>query len=214
MTHATARSKLCPLNKKYNRAEKDKQAAKKMALDGAARRAAARAAAQEDVPVTPPQPANVPVTPPQPPRQIYDEGENVTCRWKAGKWFLGQVTGFDNGLYTVYFLSGEVKRNVSPNHIRLSDSRYPRRHEMIDKDFFFDGAHDLAEGMWRVRQVLSDKNLYRCTRLTGAGPQNVENFDIGYVIKEYMKRMDERRELGLGKVLSTRMRRRACVGGE
>ena len=175
MTHATARSKLCPLNKKYNRAEKDKQAAKKMALDGAARRAAARAAAQEDVPVTPPppanvpvtppppanvpvtppppQPANVPVAPPQPPRQIYDEGENVTCRWSAGHWFLAQVTGFDNGLYSVYFLSGEVKRNISANYIRLSDSRYPRRYDMIDKDFFFDGAHDLAEGMWRVRHT-------------------------------------------------------------
>ena len=124
------------------------------------------------------------------------------------------VTGFDNGSYTVYFLiSGEVKKNVLPKHIRPSDSRYPRRSEMINKDFFFDGADDLAEGMWRVRQVLSDKNLYRCTRLTGAG-QNVENFDIGYVIKQYMKRMDERRELGLGEVLTTRMRRRTRVGGE
>ena len=40
-THATTRSKLCPLNKKYNRVNKDKEAAKKMVMEGAARRAAA-----------------------------------------------------------------------------------------------------------------------------------------------------------------------------
>ena len=148
-------------------------------------------------------------------RQLYDEGDNVTCMWSAGQWFLGQVTGFDNGSYTVYFLSGEVKKNVLPKHIRPSDSRYPRRSEMINKDFFFDGADDLAEGMWRVRQVLSDKNLYRCTRLTGAGSQNVENFDIGYVIKQYMARVDERRESGIGEVLATRTRgSRVRLGGE
>jgi len=82
---------------------------------------------------------------------------------------------------------------------------------MVNKDFFFDGADDLAEGMWRVRQVIDDKNLYRCTRLTGAGRQNVENFDIGYVIKQYMQRVDERRESGVGEVLTTRTRR---SGGE
>ena len=79
---------------------------------------------------------------------------------------------------------------------------------MLGEDFFFDGADDLAPGMWRVRQVINDKNLYKCTRLTGAGPQNVENFDIGYVIKQYMKRVDERREAGVGEVLTTRMRSR------
>jgi len=40
----------------------------------------------------------------------------------------------------------------------------------------------------------------------------VEDFDIGYVIKEYMKAVDKRRELGVGEVLSTR-RRRTRVGG-
>ena len=85
---------------------------------------------------------------------------------------------------------------------------------MLNKDFFFDGAKDLAEGMWRVRQVLDDKNLYRCTRLTGGGPQNVENFDIGYVIKEYMKRVDKRRESGVGEILVARTRRCVRAGGE
>ena len=66
--------------------------------------------------------------------------------------------------------------------------------------------------MWRVRQVIGDENMYRCTRLTGAGPQNVENFDIGYAIKQYMKGVDERRESGIGEVLSTMTRRR--VGGK
>ena len=77
---------------------------------------------------------------------------------------------------------------------------------MIGKDFFFDGADDLPEGMWRVRQVLGDKNLYRCTRLSGAGNQNVENFDIGYVIKQYMQGLEDRRVSGFGQVLSARTR--------
>ena len=147
-----------------------------------------------------------PITPPEPVRQLHEVGDNVNCLWRRGKWFLGHVTGFDDGKYTVYFLFGKVKDNVPPSQIRSSDTRYPRRQEMIGKDFFFDGADDLPAGMWRVRQVLGDENLYRCTRLSGAGNQNVENFDIGYAIKQYMKGVDDRRESGFGQVLSSRTR--------
>ena len=47
--------------------------------------------------------------------------------------------------------------------------------------------------------------MYRCTRLTGVG-QSVENFDIGYVIEQYMKDLSARRESGWARVLTTRTR--------
>ena len=105
-THATTRSKLCPLNKKYNRADKDKEAAKKMTMDGAARRAAAvevteestvEVTAESTVEVTEDN-ANavevteesavevtedVPITPPEPVRQRHDEGETSSRARRA-----------------------------------------------------------------------------------------------------------------------------------
>ena len=114
----------------------------------------------------------------------------------------------------MYFLFSKTKDNVPASDIRSSDSRYPRRDDMVGNDFFFCGASDLAEGTFRVTEVLEDKNFYRCARVTGDGPQMVEDFDIGCVIKEYMKAVDKRRELGIGEVLSTRRTRTTRrVGG-
>ena len=145
--------------------------------------------------------------PPVPVRQSFQLGVNVHAEWKRGQWFLGQVTGFDNGRYTVYFLFGKSKSNLRPAQVRASDSTYPARHGMSNKDFFFDGAPDLPKGVWRVGQILEDENRYKCTRITGGGDQNVECFDIGYVIKQYVKGRDQRREDGIGTVLKTRTRR-------
>ena len=231
-SHQTSRSKLCPLNKKYNRAEADKQATRKMAMDGAQRRRAAAAAAirrrdaaaaakdatpaaKDATPVHVSDDIRGPVTPPAPPapvEQVYRVGDNVTCKWAPRQWFLAHVTGFNNGLYSVYFLCSKTKVGVPACDIRPSDTRYPRRIEMIGKDFWFDGADDLPEGTWRVRLLRSDANLYRCTRLTGQGRKNCEEFDIGYVIKQYMAGLDKRREEGVGEVITNR-RRRTCVGG-
>ena len=218
-THATTRSKMCPLNKKYNcsREEaKHKEAAKKMAMEGAIRRAAAATAAtaqvSQDGPITPPEPVRQ-VTP-EPARQDYQIGDNVFCKYKRSR-FLGQVTGYDDGKYSIYFLDdGETRDNVPTSDIRSSDSRYPRRADMIGKDFIFAGAPDLAKGKFQVNKILEKSNRYRCTRLTGDGPKNVDDFDIGWVINEYMDGMDKLRELGVGQVLSTRTRRsRTRVGG-
>ena len=246
-SHRTSRSKLCPLNKKYNRAELDKEAARKMVVEGAKRRRVAAAAAaairrrdtaatkdrtpaadaKDRTPVaakdcTPVAakdctPAHVsddisgPITPSVPVTQVYEIGDNVTCKWAARQWFLAHITGFSDGKYSVYFLCSKTKQIVPPSDIRPSDTRYPRRNALIGKDFWFDGDHDLPEGRWRVRQLRSEVNLYRCTRLTGDGSKNVEDFDIGYVIKQYMKGLDERREAGVGEVLTTR--RRTRLGG-
>ena len=101
-------------------------------------------------------------------------------------------------------LCGTEKNNMPPTSLCESDSRYPTRAEMIGKEFFFDDASDLPEGRWKVRQLRD--NQFRCTRLTGTGA-NVENFDIGYVIKQYMQESDTRRESGWAPVLATRTRR-------
>ena len=149
-----------------------------------------------------------PCTPPPPvPVQEFQPGDNVNAEWVRGSWFLGQVTEFEDGRYTVYFLFGKAKENMMPSKVRASDSRYPRRGDMLGRDFWFDGAQDLPEGRWRVRQLLNKENMYKCTRLSGAGSQNVEDFDIGYVIKQYMQECDNRRESGVGTVLETRTRR-------
>ena len=142
-----------------------------------------------------------------PPVQRYQVGSNVYAQWTKAQWFLGQITAYDNDAYDVYFLFGKEKKGVPQKAIRESDSRYPTRADMLGKEFFFDGAEDLPEGRWVVRRLISEKNQYRCTRLTGTGV-NVENFDIGYVIKQHMKESDSRRESGWAPVLSTRTRRR------
>ena len=207
-THSLPTSKLCKLNKKYNRFEANKLAVKRRVMAGAAARraavAAAAAVANRETESTTEKPAAEvePIVPPEPVRQQFQVGDNVNAEWRRGQWFLGHVTGFDDGRYTVYFLFGKVKSKLQPSKVRESDSSYPKRSELIGKDFFFDGAEDLPEGTWRVRQLLNQENMYKCTRLTGVGLQNVEKFDIGYVIKQYVKGLHDRRESGLGTVLS------------
>ena len=206
-THSMVTSKLCRLNKRYNRDNEVTEAVRKRAMAGAARRAEKRAkvAVKPVVADTPPKPPAVADSPPLP-VQRYQVGDNVYAQWSKTQCFLGQVIAYKNHSYDVYFLFGKVKKGVSPSAIRLSDSRYPTRRDMVGKEFFFEGAKDLAEGRWKVRQLVSDKHQYRCTRLTGTGA-NVENFDIGYVIKQYMKESDSRRESGWAPVLSKRTRR-------
>ena len=177
-------------------------AVKKRAMAGAAARraaaaaAAARAAADDDD-----------AGPPEPVRQHFQVGDNVIAEWRRGQWFLGHVTGFANARYTVYFLDGSVKPDLSPSKVRISDSRYPRRAEMLTKVFFFDGAEDLAKGSFEVCQILEETNRYKCTRVTGVGDKKEEEeFDIGYVIKQFMKGKDELRTAGVGTILSTRTR--------
>ena len=230
-THKTIRSKMCPLNKKYNE-DKHKEAAKKMAMDGAIRRAAAATAqVSQDVtgPITPPGPAKQVsqdddvdvsqdvagpiITTPEPASQVHQIGDNIFCKYKRRR-FLGQVTGFDDGKYSVYFLFGKTRDNVPASDIRSSDSRYPRRDDMIGKDFFFNGAPDLAKGKFQVSKIIEENHQYRCTRLTGDGSRKVEDFDIGWVINEYMTALDKLREMGVGQVLSRRTRRSSTrVGG-
>ena len=145
------------------------------------------------------------ITPPLPAPAPFEIGENVCARWKKGQWFLAQVTNYDDvsDQYTVYFVEDSlVKHNLARCDLREVDTTYPTRREMLGRDFFFDGAEDLPEGMWRVRRLISDHDMYECCRLTGSGNQNVEKFDIGYVMIQYMKGISDNR----GRVLSDTVR--------
>ena len=144
------------------------------------------------------------VTPPQPLKQTRPSfrvnpviNDSVIARFERNKWFLAHVTGIDNGKYTLYFMCGEVRtRPLSQLRPLPPNSTAPRRTELLHKVWWFEGAHDLAAGLWKVRQIQG--NEYRCTRVSGGTPncQNVENFDIGYVIRCYTRQEEEARERG------------------
>ena len=132
------------------------------------------------------------------PPQVND---NIIARWSRKKWFLSHVThvthdpdGEDK--FTVYFLDGRTKKDLCLHDLRPVKTRanIPRRTDMLGRKWWFDGSPDLAQGHWRVRSI--QNNTYRCSRVTGDGPTNFENFDIGYVIRTITNSEQRRRERG------------------
>ena len=123
---------------------------------------------------------------------------------------MAHVTAHDNvnDEYSVYFVECSTTLHHVPRcDVREIETRYPTRREMIGKDFFFDGAPDLPEGMWRVRRLINQNDGYECCRITGSRRQNIKKFDIGYVMKQYMKEIDDNRgRVTTVSVLSTRFR--------
>ena len=86
--------------------------------------------------------------------------------------------------YDVYLVDDGTSKTVHAS--KLKPERYPTplRREYLNLEWFFDGADDLESGRWKVRRIVG--NEFVCTRLTGgtARSQNVENFDIGYVMNQ------------------------------
>ena len=127
--------------------------------------------------------------------------ENVLAQWKRNKFYLAQVTRINEGLYDVYFPEcGSVKKKLKQNQLRPLDesvaSSTPTRTELVrcNQKFYFNGDRDLAEGYWIVRRIKG--NAYVCTRATGEGPCNIEEFDIGYVMRCCTDMNERVRELG------------------
>ena len=97
-------------------------------------------------------------------------------------------------VYDVYFLEdGLVKKDIPENDLSESTSKYPKRSDMIDRVFFDEGDDDFPSGKWRVRRI--EGNTYQCVRLTGSGI-NMETFDIGYVIRQWVHENQVERERG------------------
>ena len=106
------------------------------------------------------------------------------------QFFLGHIIDFDstNGTYGVYFLFGKMKFGLRESDIKSYDGVYTSRAAMLDCDFYEEGDDEFGSGVFRVRQILNDKNEYKCVRLSGGSEREagqIVNFDIGYVIKTH-----------------------------
>ena len=119
-------------------------------------------------------------------------GDNVFARWKKNMWYLAHVTHHVGDKYTVYYVEdSKVKSNLTSVDLRpapltsfglgcMTRSMLVRQ----NVEWWFDGAEDLAQGHWIVRSI-GPQNTFVCVRRTGGSTssQNVEKFDIGYVMK-------------------------------
>ena len=126
----------------------------------------------------------------------FNVGDNVLAKWSANKWYLAHVFKVDTDTqYHCYFLDGETK--VLPaNEVRPLEEPVPTRGSYLGKTFEFEGASDLPGGFWKVRMIRHLDNSYRCCRLTGSGSQNLEDFDVGYVIRTIQSQEQRIRERG------------------
>ena len=151
--------------------------------------------------------ANDATTPPPPkktrPKRTYQVNDNVVAKWAPKKWYLSHVVDFQivNGkkLYTVYCpVDGETKHGLPLSDLREVDSAVtlPKRTDLINSEFTFDGAKDLAAGRWRVVKIV--KNTYDCTRLSGgdSNAKKTELFDIGYVMDQVANEAEKKRIQG------------------
>ena len=86
---------------------------------------------------------------------------------------------------------------MSPRNVRMyTGLPQPRRTDMVNKNFFFDGDKELPSGEWRVRRILDDTNQFVCTKIRGEGPVNIDNFDIGYVMMAVRHEEEHARQFG------------------
>ena len=190
-THKTKKSKQCPFNKSN------------INLNNAEPTVITPAPAAGDAEPT--------VTPPVPHRQRYAIGDNVNAKWKPKQFFLGHVINFNRGLYTVYFVEdGQVKENLRDCDLRAYDGPCLQRGEMVNKCFFFPGEDDCPSGRFKIRRLLTDKNVFTCIRMTGGGSKcegQLEDFDVGYVIRRYEQGQQRSRERGEGQILNSKRHR-------
>ena len=152
--------------------------------------AAAPAAA---LPAAPLPAAPLPVAPP-----VFAVGDNCLAMFAPGKWYLAHISTVNrNGTYTVYYPGDSSTQTVNAARVRAPTNNFaPRRGQMINRVFFWEGADDLPSGHWRVRRLgPASKNEFVCVRLSGEG-KNMENFDIGYVIGQVLSYEQTLREKG------------------
>ena len=120
-------------------------------------------------------------------------GDNVFALWKRREWYLAHITAIVGDRYEVYFVEdSKTKKNLRLNQLRTAPLvthglGSMRRGSLVTNNavWFFDGAPDLAAGNFMVRAIGIEPNTYRCERQSGGGPgvQDVEDFDIGYVMR-------------------------------
>ena len=120
--------------------------------------------------------------------------------------YLAQVFKINGVHHHVYYVDNGESEVVDRSDLRPEPSPTAARHEFLKRTFYFDGADDLEEGLWKVRRIAESGVEFVCTRLTGgtSRSQNIENFDIDYVMKEV--RVYEEKQRARGPMFSRRYR--------
>ena len=146
----------------------------------------------EDTTATPPAPTQPTPAPPQPtptpPPEYHSFPRGGNALHTNGKEvrLIQVVEVCDDDNYNVYFVDDGKVKTVHASTLKPERYPTPLRREYLNLEWFFDGAEDLASGRWKVRRIVD--NEFVCTRLTGDLPkhvsQNIENFDIGYVMNQ------------------------------
>ena len=199
-THKTKRSKKCPFNPRNKQAAQPPapQPPKPQQQPPAPQQQPPAPQQQTPAPPPPQRRGPGPATPPIPVRCRLNIGDNCLAQFKGG-WYRAQVFDFDDpsGTYSVYFPSdGMTKTRVRPQALRAPSTTSASRREFQDKEFYFDGDTDLPPGRWKVRRIIHKKNTFMCGRLTGEGNVNMDEFDIGYVMRQVKKEQEGFRENG------------------
>ena len=110
---------------------------------------------------------------------------------------MSHMYDVDGGRYTVYYpCDGSVRKNLPSSSIRPVEqsSTVPKRGDLLDELWDYEGDDELPPGTWKVRRVVG--NTYQCTKIRGAGTRNIETFDIGHVIHCWTRDKEARRERG------------------
>ena len=138
------------------------------------------------------QPAETSLGAPTDEQPTFAVGDNCLARWTGRSFFRAQVTDIRGDRYSVYFLDGKTKDNLT-KRFKTRRSGTLRRRDLKDKVWFFEGDAQVPKGYWKVRRIV--KNAYVCTRLSGKG-KNMEHFDIGHVMDRYAKELEKERTYG------------------
>ena len=113
---------------------------------------------------------------------------------------MAQVTKVVGHKYHVYFPEDSQSKTLTLGNVRpvQEGCTFPTRRDLLNEEFEFEGDDDLSPGRWKVRQI-QDNNVYKCVRVSGGEKKepNVDEFDVGYVIKSWMAERQQKRERGL-----------------
>jgi hypothetical protein len=129
----------------------------------------------------------------------FSLGANVLAKW-GRSWYLSHVCGVQGrgefAVYDVYCpVEEEVKKNLDWKKLRVFENKFvPSRADCVKHNvtFYLDGE------TWQVRSVHHKINQFRCVRISpvnGTGP-NIDNFEIGFVVKQIREEYEQRRERG------------------
>ena len=136
---------------------------------------------------------------PSPDVPTFPLGSNVLAKW-GRSWYLSHVCAVqgrgEHAVYDVYCpVTEKVKPKLDWKKVRPFDNKLvPSRADCVNSNAVFscDGE------TWKVRSVSHGKNHFRCVRVFpehAEGP-NVDDFEIGFVMKQVRDEYEHRREQG------------------